>query len=358
MNPVILYRPKLLEEDEEQHILENFGGTTQRATVEPGSLVIGRYSVLPEYKELETDLKLLAGVRLINTYEQHRYDADLRNWVPDLRGLTPRTWERLVDLPDVGTAFVLKGETNSRKDQWSTHMYAANKTLAIRVASRLMDDSLIGSQQIWIREYVPLWTYLHGLGGIPVTEEYRFFVAYGEVLCGAFYWQNYEEEVREAGHRPDAAAVPEAFLDEVVKRVGDKINFYVVDVARTAAGGWMVVELNDGQMSGLSCVDPGVLYSRLREVVQQKLHPSPGERCICTFHGQAWINDYAQETFTEEFDATDAILAMGKEAALQLRDDQYESDALVPPSLLERNGENPYWIECREAIREFFDEDR
>jgi hypothetical protein len=32
----------------------------------------------------------------------------------------------------------------------------------------------------------------------------------------------------------------------------------------------MVVELNDGQMSGLSCVDPVKLYSRLALVIAER----------------------------------------------------------------------------------------
>ena len=34
--------------------------------------------------------------------------------------------------------------------------------------------------------------------------------------------------------------------------------------ARTGAGDWIVVELNDGQQSGLSAVDPEDLYRALR----------------------------------------------------------------------------------------------
>ena len=33
-------------------------------------------------------------------------------------------------------------------------------------------------------------------------------------------------------------------------------------------GDWMVVELNDGQMSGVSCCDLGELYGNLKRVLE------------------------------------------------------------------------------------------
>ena len=42
---------------------------------------------------------------------------------------------------------------------------------------------------------------------------------------------------------------------------------FVVDVAKTASGEWIVVELNDGQQSGLSCCNPIELYSNISRVL-------------------------------------------------------------------------------------------
>jgi hypothetical protein len=51
--------------------------------------------------------------------------------------------------------------------------------------------------------------------------------------------------------------------------VGDFATFYVADVAQDQNGKWWLVEINDGQMSGLSGNDPYVLYSRLFELIVQ-----------------------------------------------------------------------------------------
>jgi hypothetical protein len=52
-------------------------------------------------------------------------------------------------------------------------------------------------------------------------------------------------------------------VNKVLQTTKDNCNFVVVDVALTESGRWMVVELNDGQMSGLSENDPKVLYANL-----------------------------------------------------------------------------------------------
>lgn len=271
MNPVILWRPQDPLDSTEEKAIEaaSLPLVRQRAAVPRDSLVIGRYSVLPFYKELETDVKLL-GSQLINSYTEHRYVADLRNWVGDLEGFTPRTWSRLEDLPE-NTAFVLKGETNSRKDKFWTHMYAADKKAAIQVALNLQDDGLIGTQQLYIREYVPLVELCKDIQGMPITKEYRFFVLDGKVLSGAFYWSSHVADLKEMGIAiPQYTDVPEHWLKAVINKVKDRVPFFVVDVAQTKSGQWVVVELNDGQMSGLSENDPNVLYTRLKQALQEK----------------------------------------------------------------------------------------
>lgn len=255
-----------MDERELEAVRLFFPATRSRAEAVPGDVVVGRYSVLPFYRELHDDLAH-GGASLINSPAQHAYVADVSAWYQDLRGVTPETWFRWEDVPDDCGPLVVKGRTNSKKFSWKTHMYAADKRAASEVAWRLQDDSLISDQGLCFRRFERFRTYLTGLQDMPVTEEYRFFCCDGKVLCGAYYWSNYEDDLPE---RPDASRVPPEFLQEVLRRVGDRCRFVVVDVARLEDGGWTVVELNDGQMSGLSCNDPVALYSGLREVLVDK----------------------------------------------------------------------------------------
>lgn len=226
------------------------------------SFVIPRYSLYPfvydQYRELQN-----LNCKVINDYHQHSFVADLGNYVPVLGELTPETWDSLYSLPDQGP-FILKGETNSKKDYFSTMMFADNKQRAIEIESLLQKDGLIGSQKIYIRKYIPLKKYFDGIGGVPISNEFRFFICNGKVLSGAFYWQNYVDEIEP---KPTVDMVPKDFLQKVINKVGNNCNFYVIDVAETESGEWVVIELNSGCQSGLSLNDPETLYNNLYESI-------------------------------------------------------------------------------------------
>jgi hypothetical protein len=265
----ILYRDiEHFGSDKEYDVAKKyFPCTRSRMDVCSGDIVICRYSALPFFRELENDVESI-GASLINTYRQHRYAADVGNWSRDLTDVTPYTWFRLEDLPEKGP-FVLKGETNSRKFEWDTMMYAEDKRAAIEVHSRLCNDGLIGAQNIVIRQYIPLKTHLVGLRGLPITEEYRFFICNNEILCGGFYWSNYADDIFD---KPNIDNVPKDFLEKVIKQIGKNIIFYALDVAQTKAGDWIVIEINDGMMSGLSEIPCDLFYSQLQKATISKTY--------------------------------------------------------------------------------------
>ena len=277
-SPVVLYRPPTdlgsMEEfkKELKAINRHFVTVKNRMLVQGGDLIIGRYSMLPFYRELELDVAE-KGAKLINTFQNHRYIADLQNWYHDLEGITPKTWMRLEDVPDNVGPVVLKGETNSRKEKWRTHMYAENKQEAVQVYIRLQDDGFLSGQSIYVREYVPLVKLQEGLGGQPITKEFRFFICDGKVLSGGYYWSSFVEDI---GVVPKPEEVPLEFLRGVIDRVDGQARFYVVDVAQTVAGNWIVIELNDACQSGLSENDPEVLYKNLKDVLWNQFYqPRP-----------------------------------------------------------------------------------
>jgi hypothetical protein len=268
MRPIVIYRSSLLEKEELRAAMHYFECNPSRMAARRGDLVIARYSAVPFYDEQERDFSI-SGAKMINSLAEHRYVWDMRNWAEDLKGLTPETWYDTAWIPpEEKGPFVLKGQTYSRKQDWKSHCFAKDREAMHEVHWRLCRDGLLvpDKQSIYIRKYVPLKTFMLGLNDMPVTNEFRFFVAYQQILCGAYYWQNYVDELPQV---PDANQVPKEFLDKVIKRVGNKIPFYVVDVGETESGDWIVIELNDGQMSGLSCNDPAVLYAQLKVAIAE-----------------------------------------------------------------------------------------
>lgn len=287
MNRVILMRAGLAEEAELKAAEKYFEVFTSRSVVPPHAVVIGRYSVLPYYGELVTDLKAMDS-DLINGFAQHKYIADLKNWYQDLEGLTPRTFFSLeeyykaVEDPDNFSAHkpvVLKGKTNSLKNLWHTHMFARmGKQSVPEIYRNLRQDSLVGDQDVYIREFVTFRAYddVHAVGGAPVTDEYRFFILDGQIIASGFYWSEHEELVAEL-HFCNAAKVPvpasatRFVKEEVIPKIKDKVRFVVVDVGRLRPRPdslWTVVELNDGQMSGLSGCDAETLYKNMSAVLR------------------------------------------------------------------------------------------
>lgn len=257
----IYYRESLTPGEERSAIEASFPGRNSSLLgVFRDSVVIGRYTVLPFYRDIERELAL-NGCTLINSHNEHLYIANFE-WYHDVEDLTPKTWFRLEDVPKDGGPFVLKGCTNSRKHNWNTHMYAENFKEAIAVASRLKTDSLIGEQDVLIREFVKLRVLEEGINGLPFSNEWRFFFLGEEMLANGFYWAISEHTgtLTEKGLR---------FAHEVASLVAPRVPFFCIDIAETENGDWVLIEVNDGQMSGLSGCDPMDLYSNLTSALNK-----------------------------------------------------------------------------------------
>ena len=260
MEPCVLYRKSQIEPEDLKAAQDHFTCYDSMVGISD-KLVIGRYSVLPFYDEVEKGLAL-QGSRLINSHAQHLYISEFQYYT-HISHLTPKTYFRLVDVPVSGGPYIVKGVTNSKKHEWNTKMYAATKADAIRVACELSSDTWYGMQDIIVREYVPLEKLGEGLNGLPFSNEWRCFFYKRRMLSVGFYWSECENK---------PANIPfEAIMvaQEAADIASQHTNFFVVDVAKTAEGNWIVIELNCAQMSGLSDNNPNFLYENLARALPQ-----------------------------------------------------------------------------------------
>jgi hypothetical protein len=257
---MILFRKSLAEENEFEACRKYNQTYEFRSEIPDNSLVIARYSALPYYQELEKELDL-KNSRLVNSYAEHSYIADITQYYSDLAAYTPATWENWIDLPS-DTSFVIKGKTNSRKFNWKDLMFCKDSKEVPIKANRLLDDSFIGQQGIVVREYVPLKTFKISLNGLPITNEWRFFCYKDQIVDYGYYWSISEDS--------DYYVDDEAFdlVNKIMSLVVNKASFYVIDIAERANGGWIMIELNDAQMSGLSCIDMDRFYQRLSGAIK------------------------------------------------------------------------------------------
>jgi len=224
-----------------------------RSEIPSNHLVFGRYSVLPFRKELGEELAL-NNSRLVNSYRQHQYIANF-DYYEDIKEFTPQTWFQWANLPE--GEYIVKGRTNSRKFQWKHQMYAPSKNDVTRIVSRLMDDSLVRDQGVVVREFVKLRKFMDGMNGLPVTNEWRFFLLKDQIIDYGYYWAD------EPDCQPYEQPPVECFdlVNKISNIVKEKTNFFVVDVGEKENGEWIVIELNSGEMSGLSLIDPFRFYA-------------------------------------------------------------------------------------------------
>ena len=264
----ILFRSGNLEGEEELEIAQKYFPCSRLRSHTPAdSLVIARYSALPFYNELVKDLETKNST-LINDLKQHNWIASF-DWYHDLKDVTPKTWfdHDFYQCTDPGP-FVVKGRTNSRKQQWNRLMFAPTKQDAVVIASELMSDPLISEQGIVYRKYIPLR--LHEkcpISGLPYSHEFRCFFYKTELLCFGYYWSSVSEP-----HKPAISSKGIEFAKQVAKRAAEHANFFVLDIAEIAdqPDEWTLIEINDGQQAGPSECDLNMLYSGLADALAEK----------------------------------------------------------------------------------------
>jgi len=253
----VLYRKSLME-DSELEVLKKYFPVTDCMVGINNDVVIGRYSCVPFYSEVQQGLAV-QGSRLINSLHEHSYIANF-DYYWDIEKYTPKTWFKLSDVPEDGGPYVVKGVTTSKKSQWDTMMYAPDRKTATRIAVDLMNDYYIGSQDIIVRQFETLKCLGIGINGMRFNNEWRCFFYKKQMLSAGFYFTESDimGEIDDAGY---------AFVNEVAQIVGEKTTFYTIDIGQKEDGSWIVVEMNDAQMAGFSYNDPDVLFGNLAKLI-------------------------------------------------------------------------------------------
>lgn len=231
-----------------------------RSDIPPDNVVVPRYSALPYYKELQYDLEK-KNCALINSYSQHQWIANF-DWYydPQIQKRTFKSYSQDEFPYAPEGAYVVKGETNSKKWNWDKEMFAPTKKDAIRIGANLCSDSLIGSQKIFYREYIPLETFEVGINGLPFSNEWRFFYLGCKLIDYGYYWSCAQKTM----NRRQCPGPIMDLAETVCVYASKHVNFYVLDVAMTREGQAILVEINDGSMSGLSNINSHSFYRRLK----------------------------------------------------------------------------------------------
>lgn len=213
-------------------------------------LTVQQYSTL--YSSL---LKL--GFRLINSPEAYAHCHYLPESFSKVDVKSPKTvWlpisEPVKDeeirslLAHFGnTAVVVKDYVKSEKHYWKEACFipdAGNWEQAQSVIRRFIE--LRGKELnvgLVLRQFEQLkFLANHSVSGMPLTIEFRLFFLYGKLIALYPYWT----EGDYAGHIPDTKG-----FENLARDV--ESSFFTMDIALKDSGEWIVMELGDGQVSGL-----------------------------------------------------------------------------------------------------------
>ena len=244
--------------------------------IEKSSAILRSWMLSVEnYARLETMLRE-RNFSPLTSAENYELAHHFPNFYPLLEGFTPRSQrvprekfegENDFDFAPIRAALdsfgdaplVVKDWVKSQKHRWHEACFiprAGDFASAEKVVRRFLElqgEFLTGG--VVLREFVNLKSVgAHPKSGLPLTAEWRVFVCDGEPFFVAPYWAE--------------ADYGDLKLDlEFVKARAKSIpcRFFSLDVAQKAGGEWIVIEIGDGQVSGLPSMDlAGEFYAAWR----------------------------------------------------------------------------------------------
>lgn len=223
-----------------------------------------------EYKHLYEGL-ISKNIQLINSPLQYINCHHFPNSYQQIKAFTPASvffevsgkinfdelHEKLKVFAD--KPVIVKDYVKSEKYYWKEACFISKSSdheAVERVTNKFLE--LRGkylNKGLVFREFIDL-TYLpdHSKGSLPLAKEFRLFYVYGKLLACTAYWNEgkYDEE------KPDVS---------VFNHIAHSIesNFFTMDIAKQATGAWVIMELGDGQVSGLpDNLDKDIFYQSLK----------------------------------------------------------------------------------------------
>lgn len=135
-----------------------------------------------------------------------------------------------------------------------------------RLRTEWSSDSILSWQRVAVREYVPLKTIDSTTypDMVPISYEFRFFYFEGKCVAYGPYWymgNHYSLDEREF-------AEVLKLTDWAAEKLA--VTFPSIDVAKTASGEWIIIEVNDAQESGFVGINPITLWNNTIEAAQNR----------------------------------------------------------------------------------------
>lgn len=164
---------------------------------------------------------------------------DINQWGTDFENI-------MAMLDKFGNQPVLvKDYVKSRKHEWEEACYipdASDKNKAgFVIRNFVVRQGVELNGGLVIREFIPLKQLIsHPKSGMPLSLEYRLFFLDKKQIAAIPYWD-------EAEYQDDGLDL--STFVELAQGIGSR--FFTMDIAKTSGGDWIIIEVGDGQVSGL-----------------------------------------------------------------------------------------------------------
>lgn len=209
-----------------------------------------------QYRDLYAAL-LKRNVRLLTSPEAYQHCHYLPESYNRIASVTAEgTWQKPGEelnkdsiqtllAPFGKSAVVIKDYVKSEKHYWEEACFipdASNVAKATSVINRFLElrgTSLNVGLVVRRFEELQFLTH-HSASGMPLTKEYRLFFFKGKLMATYPYWSEGEYDT-------------EAPNTTVFEKLAQSIEspFFTMDIAQKTSGEWIIMELGDGQVSGL-----------------------------------------------------------------------------------------------------------
>lgn len=227
---------------------------------------IGYMPTLPHYTAIY-DGAAQVGIQLVNSPAQHQMAMEFDKFYPVIKELTPASAVAesvegcVAAAGQLGFPLFVRGAVKSNKEQGWSACVATNESELLAIAEQLFARVRRSRGKIILRQLVKIRPVGSDYNDFPIGREYRIFLYRDQVLAYGFYWDDYTDVVALNGE-------DEQIVLQLAVTASQKLGvpFLTVDVAQLDSGEWIVIEVGDGQFSGLSQVPILELWSKLAAI--------------------------------------------------------------------------------------------
>ena len=217
------------------------------------------------YRAVHTELTR-RNIHLINDPEAHLDVFEFDRAYPRISDLTAQSV--VIDDPahlaeavrQVGLPAFIKGALLSRKHSGWHACVADTLDDAVLIAQKLLRQRYLSRGRVIVRQLLPLRRFTVPASEFPVGREYRVFLLNGQPLAHGYYWPY-------PGDWAALSPAEEQDLLNLARAAASRFTTPLValDLGQLEDLSWRVIETGDPQFSGLSFIDPRVLWRNLAE---------------------------------------------------------------------------------------------